>query len=202
MLGEVVDDLRIGHVRGQVQRIDVGVDVAVFHVGDVKVDVHGLDAALFKILIDVFDGFHPVDEANLELFRDAHVDDALHHQQNQHHEDAAYDGDQVVTIADGNAQAGGIPQRSGGSQTGDLAVGEQNRSGAQEADAADDLRAQTAEVVGDAGTGFDVDPCGEVGLDQRDDTGAQTDQNVRAHTRGAVFNLALDADDGADQNRE
>lgn len=199
MLGEVVDDLGVGDVVGKLKGVDVGVNVLVVGVGDVEVDVGNLDAAGFEILVDVFDGFHAVDEANLQLLRHAHMDDALHQNQHEEHEDAAADRDHIVAVADRNAQTGGVPKGRGGGQTGDLAVGEENRARAEETDAADNLRAQTTEVVGDGGIGFTGKAGGEEGFDQGNRARTKADQNVRAYAGRPAFDLALNADDRSDQ---
>jgi len=202
VLGEVVDDLRVGHIVGELKRVDVGVDVLVVGAGDIEVDVHRLYAAGLEVLVDVFDGLDAVDEADFQLLGHAHVDDALHHDQNYEHEDAADDGDHVVAEADGDAQTGGVPEGGCGGKAGDLSVGEQDGAGAEETDAADDLRAQSAEAVGDVGASVGGKSGNEAGFDQRDGAGAQADQNVGSHTCGTVLDLSLDTDDRADQYRE
>lgn len=199
VLGEVVDDLRVGHIVGELQRVDVGVDVLVVGAGDIEVDVHRLHAAGLEVLVDILDSFDAVDEADLQLLGDADVDDALHHDQNYEHEDAAHDGDHIVAKANGDAQTRGVPKGGCGGQAGDLSVGEQDGAGAEETDAADDLCAQSAEAVGDVGIAVCGQAGDEAGFDQRDGAGAQTDQNVRAHASRTVLDLSLDTDDGADQ---
>jgi len=183
-----------------VQCVDVGVNVLAFGVGDVEVDIHGLNASLAEVGVDVFDGFDAVDKADFQLFGGTHADDALHHEQNQNDEQAADNGDQVVAITDCYTQTCDIPQGCGCCKAGDLAVREHDCACAQETDAADDLCAQTAEVVGNRGVRIRVNVGSEVGFDQRDDTRAQTDENVRAHAGGTALDFAFDTDDCTDQN--
>ena len=199
MLGEIVDDLCVSDVMRKLQRVDVGVDVSVICVGNMEVDVGDLDAAGLKILVDVFDGFHAMDESDFQLLCDANVDDALHQNQHEEHKDAAADRDYVISVADRYAQTGCVPKGCGGSQTGNLSVGEQDGACTEEADTADNLRAQAAEVVCNSGIGIGGKTLGKEGFDQRDGARTQADQDVRAYAGRPAFDLALNADDRSDQ---
>jgi len=199
VLGEIVDNLGVSNVMRKLQGINVGVNVSVVRVGDVEIDVGNLDAAGFEILVDVFDGFHAVNKSDLQFLRDADVNDALHQNQHEEHEDAAADRDHIVAIADRNAQTGGVPKGRGGGQTGNLAVRKQDRARSEETDAADNLRAQSAEVVSDGGIGFCGKGLGEERFDQRNRARTKANQNVRAYAGRTAFDLALNANDRSDQ---
>ena len=106
----------------------------------------------------------------------------------------ARQGDGIVAPAGGDAQTGHGPKAGGGGQTLDIGALPEDGPGAQEAHAGDDLGRKAAGVGGGAVGGI----FGEDGLaGEHDGAGAQSHQNVGAHTGRAVGVFPLGADDHA-----
>ena len=98
----------------------------------------------------------------------------------------------VESGTQGQTDDGGGPQAGGGGQTlHPLAAGDDDGAGADEADAGDDLCAQTGQVGGV------VHHQAQVLAGEGGDGSAQTDEDVGAEAGGAALELALDADDAA-----
>ena len=165
-----------------------------------EVQIDGLDFLFLKEIVDELHALDAVNERDLDLLDRIDMDDALHDHQHGDDAHAADRRDEIIAVAHGQAQTGNAPQRGGGGQADDFALGGEDRARAQEADAADDLRAQAAKVIGDGaahvgGVGHIGD---EAAFEQSHRTRAQTHKDVRSHAGGAVFVLALNADDRSD----
>ena len=74
----------------------------------------------------------------------------------------------------------------------------QNRAGAEEADARDDLRGDACGIAVRAAVGREPDPR-DVHRQLREQRRADADENVRAQAGGFSGDLALDADRAAEQ---
>lgn len=99
--------------------------------------------------------------------------------------------------AAGKADDGRGPQSGGGGKALDLtAACDNDRAGADEADAGDDLRSESADI------GVKPEAEQQVLAGQRRYCRAQADQNVRAEAGRAALYLALGADDRAAYERK
>ena len=165
-----------------------------------EVQIQHLDAGLFKELIDEGNGFSAVAEANLHALDGIDANDLLQQHQGNQHQRAAAQRQPIIAVARHNAQARGVPQGGGSCQAGDLLALSEDGARAQEADAADDLRAQTAKVVGDVAAGGGVDVGSKQAFSQGNHARAKAYQHVRAQTGRTVFILALRAHHAADQH--
>ena len=201
----MIDYIGIIQGGGQMQRIDIGVDVLsafsfALQVFDVEVQVQHLDVVLLKELIDVRHGFLPVDKPDFHTLEGVDGKETLQENQNTEDQNAANQTHPVITVAGGQSETGRVPYGSGRGETADLPVVHEDGAGTEKTDAADDLGGHTAEVVGDVRAGLFIHIVHEQAFNQGNHTGAETDQDVGAQACRPVFVFAFRADQAADEN--
>lgn len=99
----------------------------------------------------------------------------------------------VEPAASGHSDGGDNEKRGCGGQAGGQAAGVKNRAGADEAYAGNDLSGNSGRVGGDAG---------ELLGENSEQSRSETDKHIGAKTGGAVFELALEPNDSAENGRQ
>jgi len=198
---EMIDDIGVRQLGGKLQRIDVGIQIDFARTFHMEVNIQNLDVELREQIVDVAKGFGAVDELDLHALDGVDAHDLLQQYQYDHDHRAADERIPVISETAHQTKARRVPQGSRRGQTGNLSLRGKNRTRTQEADAADDLSAHSAQRHGDIMHIQSVDLRLHDALQRRYDARAQTDQNVRAHACGTILGFTLHADDRTNQYR-
>ena len=120
----------------------------------------------------------------------------VQHRENHEDAQARRRRDLIQPNAEGKTRAGTGPETGRRGQTLDLvALGHNDRTRAQKADAVDDLRSQTRRVSGLVGLVKKL-------VRHHDDAGTETDEHIRPQAGPAVFHAALHAENAAEEDRQ
>ena len=128
--------------------------------------------------------------------------DELERAERDEHERGGADGDRVVARAGGHPDRGDDPERRRGRQAANGDPADDDRAGAEEADPGHDLRRDPRRVEDDARGGRERPVRPGVGGDEREDAGAERDDQVRPEARLVVAQLALEPDRAAEPRRD
>ena len=202
MLGQRLDDVHVADAVGHRQRVHVRVEVALRP--GLRVEVHIQDAAalLREVFAEERERLLPVNELHLQLLERVHMDDLLHHPQDDEHDHARHERHDDEAGAHRQADARRAPQRGRRRQAGDLVLGHEDRARAQEAHAGDDRRGDAADAhVDRRAAAQGQHRRHSLLLDERNQRRAHAHQHVRAHARRTILDLTVDADHGADEHR-